>query len=83
MQVAYKLQLPEGSPVHLVFHVSFLKKFVGGNNTACINLPPVADDGIVLLEPQHILDTRWVKQENKFNLEHLFQWRHLLVEEAT
>ena len=36
-----------------------------------------------MLEPQHILDTRWVKQGNRFNLEHLVQWHRLPVEEST
>jgi len=45
-------------------------------------LPPITDDGAVILEPQHILDTRWVKQGNKFEEETLVQWKHLPVEDA-
>jgi len=36
-------------------------------------LPPITDDGAVILEPQHILNTRWVKQGNKFEEEILVQ----------
>jgi hypothetical protein len=38
---------------------------------------------VVILELQHILDTRWVKRDNKFEEETLVQWKHLLVEDAT
>ncbi|KAL6322783.1 hypothetical protein AAG906_019052 [Vitis piasezkii] len=37
----------------------------------------------VILEPQHILDTRWVKRGNKFEEENLIQWKHLPIEDAT
>ena len=82
-QVAYKLQFLEGARIHPVFHVSLLKKYVGDNKDVSLELPPVADDGIVLLEPKRILDTRWVKQGKKFILEHLVQWCRLPTEEAT
>ena len=82
-QVAYKLQLPEGARIHPVFHVSLLKKYVGDNREVSLELPPLEDDGIVLLEPKRILNTRWVKQGKKFILEHFFQWCHLPAKEAT
>ncbi|RVW63182.1 putative disease resistance RPP13-like protein 1 [Vitis vinifera] len=46
-------------------------------------LPPVNEEGVVILEPQHILNTRWVKRGNKFEEENLIQWKHLPVEDAT
>ena len=81
--VAYKLQLPEGAHIHPVFHVSLLKNFVGELAKPSQELPPVNDEGAVILEPQHILDTRWVKWGNKFEEENLIQWKHLPVEDAT
>ncbi|KAA8525622.1 hypothetical protein F0562_007496 [Nyssa sinensis] len=46
-------------------------------------LPPVTDEGTVILEPQNILDTCWVKRGNKFDEENLVQWKHRPVEDAT
>jgi hypothetical protein len=43
----------------------------------------VTDEGLIILEPQQILDTRWFKQGNKFEEESLIQWQRLPVEEAT
>ena len=81
--VAYKLQLPEGARIHPVFHVSLLKNFAGELAEPSQELPPVNEEGAVILEPQHILDTRWVKRGNKFEEENLIQWKHLPVEDAT
>lgn len=81
--VAYKLQLPEGARVHPVFHVSLLKKILGDMVEASKELPPVTDEGAAKLEPQKILDTRWVKRGHKFEEEILIQWKHLPAEEAT
>ncbi|KAA8547174.1 hypothetical protein F0562_003617 [Nyssa sinensis] len=40
------------------------------------------EEGVILLEPQHILDTRWVKHGSTFVKESLVQWKHLPAEEA-
>jgi len=60
-----------------------LKNYVGDNKKVSLELPLVADDRAVLLEPTRILDTRWVKQGKKFIMEHLVQWRRLPAKEAT
>ncbi|RVW77882.1 putative 12-oxophytodienoate reductase 11 [Vitis vinifera] len=42
-----------------------------------------AKGGAIILEPQHILDTRWINRGKKFEKEQLVQWKHLPTEEAT
>ncbi|KAA8546866.1 hypothetical protein F0562_003295 [Nyssa sinensis] len=82
-KVAYKLKLSEGSRIHLVFHVSMLKKKVGETNATSTDLPPIADDGDVIMEPEAILDTRWVRKGSSFIEESLVQWKRLPKEYAT
>ena len=81
--VAYKLQLPEGARIHPVFHVSLLKKVVGEVPHNSSELPPIDDDGVIILEPDSIVDTRWLKREGKFIEQSLVRWKRLPSEEAT
>ena len=82
-KVAYQLQLPAGSRIHPVFHVSLLKKTIGDSNARCPTLPPLTDDGALIIEPAEIIDTRWFKKEGKFFEECLVKWKNLPVEDAT
>lgn len=84
--VAYKLALPEQARIHLVFLVSLLKPYHQNDHTTAAptpTLPTCTDEGVVLLEPQKILDTRWVKRGAKMLEEQLVQWKFLPPEEAT
>jgi hypothetical protein len=55
-QVAYQLALPKHSKLHHVFHVSFLKKVIGTKCQIQTNLPKLAEQGSIWLQPQAILD---------------------------
>ena len=48
-----------------------------------IALPPFTDEGVIFLELQSILDSRWIKQGTRLIEESLVQWKHLPAEEAT
>ena len=56
--LAYKLELPPSSHIHLVFHVSCLKKVIGTNIRAQTVLPKLDKEGSIILEPDGILNKR-------------------------
>jgi hypothetical protein len=84
--VAYRLQLLEEARIHPVFHVSLLKRYQtkeGIVEPRLIDIPPVIADEELILEPQTILDYRWLKQRKHLVAESLVQWKHLPAEDAT
>jgi hypothetical protein len=84
-QVAYKLNLPSGSLIHPVFHVSQFKKKKRLGPAVPVNnsLPLVGTNGQVKLEPVAILDRRIVKKNNQVGVEIPVQWSNLDLEDAT
>jgi hypothetical protein len=71
--VAYKLDLPESMPVHNVFHVSLLKKFIPGK----MPLPPPVPmevDGELEFEVEKILLHREKKTNKVVKKEYYVKW---------
>lgn len=81
-EVAYELELPEGSRIHNVFHISCLKKAIGQNITVTTDLLPL-NEGKLILEPAEILEVREKVLRNRTVREYLVRWRHLLLDDAT
>ena len=81
--VAYKLELPPTTKIHLVFHVSCLKKVIGHNIPTQTTLPELDEEGRIILEPEYIRQTRTKTLRNRTITEYLIQWKKLPVEDAT
>ena len=81
-EVAYE-ELPEGSKIHNVFHVSCLKKAVGQFINTSEELPPLDEEGQLELVPEEVLEFRERKLRSRVIRECLIRWRGLPVEDAT
>ena len=57
-EVAYELDLPEGSKIHNLFHVSFLEKEIGKMVVALKDVPPIDDEGNLDMIPEEIFQVR-------------------------
>nr|GEX16933.1 hypothetical protein [Tanacetum cinerariifolium] len=81
-QVAYKLQLPDSSQIHDVFHISQLKKCKGvvthSGSLHAFDIP-----GVIRVEPLAILERRLAKKGNVDVVYVLVQWTNGSREEAT
>jgi hypothetical protein len=82
-EVAYELDLPEGCKIYNVFHVSCLKKAVGQHVVIYTELPPLDEEGQLILIPEEVLETRERKLRNKSIKEYLIKWKNLPIEDAT
>jgi hypothetical protein len=80
--VAYELELPLGSRIHNVFHVSCLKRAIGQHITPLEVLPPLDEEGQLVLMPEEILEV-WEKKLRRRSIkEYLVKWKDLPIEDA-
>jgi hypothetical protein len=82
-EVAYDLELPEGSKIHNVFHVSFLEKVVGQHISISEELPPLDEEGQLELVPEEVLEKRERRLRSMVIREFFVIWRGLPMENAT
>ena len=79
----YKLEFLPSSHVHLVFHVSWLKKVISDKIPVQTILPKINEEGKNILELETILERRIKRLQNQTIIEYLVKWNNLPVEEVT
>ncbi|XP_027158315.1 microtubule-associated protein 70-1-like [Coffea eugenioides] len=79
---AYKLELPEDSTIHPVFHVSLLKPSTKGVSPTQ-DLPLTTENGQVKIAPESILATREVVRKRQKVLQVLVKWLNLTPDDST
>ncbi len=81
--VAYRLRLPVGSKVHLVFYISQLKQGVRRQEQISSKDRAVDLEGEVLAQPEQILERRLAPRRNRAITQVLIKWSNLSPEAAT
>jgi hypothetical protein len=82
-KVAYRLQLPPQSKIHLVFHVSLMKRRLGTDVPHSSTLPPLDNHGEILWKPLKVVDMAVVRKKKRNTTQWLIQWEGLPDTDAT
>lgn len=82
-KVAYRLQLPPGSKIHDVFHVSLLKKQLKSSIQPISQLPIPDQHGIISTYPELVLDSKETMVDGQIVHEILIQWHGIPSQQAT
>ncbi|KAJ4812719.1 polyprotein [Rhynchospora pubera] len=81
--VAYRLNFPSDTQLHPVIHVSQLKKQIGAHFRPAATLPWVGPDGKLHVEPEKMLDRRFIKRGLVGVPQIKIKWSNLSEEEAS
>jgi hypothetical protein len=81
--VDYKLALPSTSKIHLVFHVSCLKKFVSQNSRFQTIVSKLDEEGSLWIEREVFLNNREHNLCGYTIKEMLIKWKDTTLEDAT
>jgi len=73
--MAYKLELPSSSRVHLVFRVSCLKKVINDKLPIQTVFPELDEEGNIILDPEAFMETRTRQLWNQKISEYLIKWK--------
>ncbi|GKB65726.1 ty3-gypsy retrotransposon protein [Tanacetum coccineum] len=82
-KVAYRLELPTGSRIHPIFHVSLLRSSHGNQTPLNLPLPSTYIDDLPVLQPDIILDQRTVQNNGKSETQVLVKWKGRDIAEST
>jgi hypothetical protein len=82
-EVSYELEIPEGSKILNVFHMSCLKKAVGQFISTSKELPPLDEEGQSKLVSEGVLEFWEQKLRSRVIRKCLIKWRGLPVEDTT
>jgi hypothetical protein len=82
-QVTYQLAMPSQSKLHPIFHVSCLKNVIGTRCQIQTNLPKLAKERSIWLQPEAVLDQRECRLRQRTIKEVLVQWKDTTPADAT